>query len=360
MGCGAITGVVEMMPSKLSAVLFACLMLLLSGVLAKAEPIQGSGSTFAFPFLSNMSREYLEHLNDGGDYVSNDNAIGYEPVGSLGGILRLADPEIDFAATDFPLSSNELKKSGYIQFPIVIGGIVPVINVKAIGTSTVNLPADVLANIYLGKTQNWNDPSIAKANPTLKLPDLKITVVHRSDGSGSTYNWTQYLSESSSEWQEKYGVNTLVSWPLGTSVKGGGEMAAKVSATDGAIGYLEFGQANRAKLTVALVANSSGQFVTPDAVSMLAAADSAAWSSQNDFFASMVKADNPAAYPITAATFIVMRKDASFGSSAGQAIRFFRYVLEKGGKKALELGYVPVPARTVEEVKKYWTAQLGS
>jgi phosphate transport system substrate-binding protein len=348
------------MLGKFRVAILSCMMLLLTISQVRAEPLQGSGSTFAFPFLSSMSREYLEHLNDGGDYVANDNAISYEPIGSLGGILRLANPEIDFAATDFPLSPEELKKSNYVQFPIVVGGIVPVINVKALSSAKVNLPADVLANIYLGKIQNWNDVAIAKANPGLTLPDLKIVVVQRSDGSGSTYNWTQYLAESNAEWREKYGVNTLVSWPLGTSVKGGGKMAEVVAATDGAIGYLEFGQATRASLTVALVANSSGQFVTPDAASMMAAAESAAWSSQNDFYMSMVKADNPAAYPITAATFIVMRKDAGFASDAGQALRFFRFVLEKGDKKARELGYVPLPARTVEEVKKYWTAQLGS
>lgn len=327
--------------------------------LSHADALEGSGSTFAYPFLQRMSRNYLVKLNDGSDFVSTENTISYEPIGSLGGVLRLQQPDIDFAASEFPISADELKKLGYIQFPIVIGGIAPVINIKSLASQRINLPGTVAADIYLGKIQNWSDPAIAAANRGVTFPDLQITVVHRADGSGSTFTWTDYLSSASSEWKSKYGANTLVSWPLGTSVRGSSKVIETVAETDGAIGYVEVGQAQRAGLSMALPGNANGEFVEPGSESYSAAALGAGWTPTNDFGGSLTSSTDSAAYPVTAATYIIMRDKASIGGSSSQALRFFRFILEEGRNDATELGYLPVPQAVVGEIKSYWASRLG-
>lgn len=325
---------------------------------AKADAVEGSGSTFVFPLIKAASKAYRENLADGTDYAPGENEIDYEPVGSLGGILRLQQIDIDFAAIDFPLPRAELAKFGYVQFPIVVGAIAPVVNIGALKDNPLNLPGEVLAEIYLGKIQNWNDPAIAAANPGIALPDLRIAVVHRSDGSGTTYNWTRYLSGVSPEWKEKYGADTLINWPLGSGAEGGGKLAEKVKGTDGAIGYLEFGQASRAGLALARVGMGAQAFAAPDAASIAAAATGAQWSSANDFNISLIGNAAPGGYPIAAAVYVIMRADGGFGNDNTRTLRFFQFLLEKGPAIASELGYVPLPESTVTEVKKHWASKF--
>ncbi len=326
---------------------------------ARAEAIQGSGSTFAFPLLQKLSRSYLENRAGSSDFVDMDLGVEYEPVGSLGGILRLESRGIDFAASDFPLSKSEIDKRGLIQFPFVTGAVVPVYNVKALNGIEIKLPAVVLADVYLGKIQNWNDRAIVAANSGVTLPDLRISVVHRKDGSGTTNNWTAFLSGASKEWREKYGTNTLVSWPIGIDVDGGSRMAETVAKTEGAIGYLELGQATRAGISIAPVQNAQGAFVSANADTIKAAVTSAAWSADEHFHTSLVNAQSPDAYPISAVTYVVMPRERSFASNQRDVLRFFKFVLEQGSAETRALGYVPLPASTIQAVKDYWAKQAG-
>lgn len=333
-------------------------LLVLAVTQAFADPIQGSGSTFVYPLVQRASREYQEFLSGDGDFTTNDNAISYEPVGSLGGILRLQRPEIDFAASDYPLSVAELDKADLVQFPIVAGAISVVVNVPGLETTKINLPAASLADIYLGKIQNWNDPAIARANVGVTLPDMAIVVVARQDGSGSTFNWTSYLADASAEWREKYGAANLVSWPLGKAVKGGSAVAEEVARTRGAIGYLEFGQAQRAGLNVALVGDAEGNFSAPDTASILAAVNAAGLSATTHFGTSLINSKATGAYPVSAVTYVLMRRNSSLAGGHGRALRFFRYLYEKGDTTAHVLGFVPMPQATIKDVTAYWYASF--
>jgi phosphate transport system substrate-binding protein len=336
------------------AVVLAAFIAMLGGP-ALAEPVRGAGSTFAFPLITQWSQSYQVERAGGEDFVLQDSGIDYEPVGSLGGILRLAQPEIDFAATDAPLPPEELAKFNYVQFPIVMGGIVPVLNIDGVKPGELKLTGAVLADIYLGKIQNWNDAAIKASNAELTLPDLRITVVHRSDGSGSTFNWTTFLSAASEDWKTKYGADTLISWPLGADAEGNSGMAAKVKETPGAIGYLEYGQTIRASLNYAAVQNPDGHFVKPEPAAFQAAASTVDWANAKDFYVSLVNAEGKESYPITAVTFAVMRTTPPSTSRLNQALWFFDYGLGRGGADAATLGYVPLPEALVNQVKKYWT-----
>lgn len=321
---------------------------------ALAQAVQGSGSTFAFPILSKWSHSYQYARADGGDFVPDEGGIEYEPIGSLGGFLRLAQPEIDFAATEAPVSPEELERRGLAQFPIVIGGIVPVLNLDGIGPGEVKLTGELLADIYLGKIQDWSDPAIKSVNPGLKLPGLRIRVIHRKDGSGSTLAWTRFLSAASAEWKSKYGADTLVSWPLGTGVEGSRGVVQAVVGTRGAIGYVEYGQVSRAPLRHARVRNREGRFVEPGRATFQAAGAGADWAKARDFHLSLIDAPGAEAYPITTATFIVMHRTGRSGSRTMRTLRFFQFALEKGSADAAALGYVPLPGPLVSQVKGYW------
>ena len=339
----------------MKAFILAALVAVLSAVcgVAMADPIRGSGSTFAFPVIAKWSAGYQAEQAGGYDSVA-DNGVDYEPVGSLGGILRLANPEIDFAASDAPLPPDELKKFGYVQFPLVMGGIAVVVNLDGIEPGALKLTGALLADIYLGRIQNWSDPAIQAVNAGLALPDMKITAVHRADGSGSTFTLTQYLSASSEEWKTKYGADTLISWPLGTDAEASSGMIAAVKATKGAIGYVEFGQVARAGLNYVSLQNKAGQFVKPERAAFEAAAAGADWASTTDFHLSLIDAPGEAAYPVAAVTFVLMPAEPRSSSRLNQALWFFSYALDKGASEAAALGYVPVPAPLVGQVKAYW------
>jgi phosphate transport system substrate-binding protein len=270
---------------------------------AFADPIHGAGSTFASPVIGQWSEAHLKDRAGGDDIELMGAGIDYEPVGSIGGILRLSDPEMDFALSDVPLPPAELRKLGYVQFPIVIGGIVPVVNLDGIAAGELRLSGAVLADIFLGKIRNWSDPAIKALNPGFALPDLTIVVVHRTDDSGSTFHWTSFLSRASPEWKSRYGAATLIDWPVGVAAVRSAGMAQAVRETKGAISYIEYGQVRRASLIYASVENRTGKSVRPDTSAFAAAAAETQWSADNGFFIAPIDAAGGNAYPVTAATF---------------------------------------------------------
>jgi phosphate transport system substrate-binding protein len=326
--------------------------------------IKGAGSTFAYPLLSRWSREYRVWLSRGGQFPAANaglddppasSALDYEPVGSLAGTLRVKDRAVDFGASERPLTSEELASMGLCQFPIVMGGVVVVVNIDGLGGSELRLTGPVLADIFLGRINRWSDPQIKAHNPSLNLPDAAISVVRRSDGSGTTFTFTDYLSKVSPEWKLKAGAGLLISWPTGTAAKGNEGVAKAVQATRNAIGYVDHGQARRLGLRHALLQNRAGRFVKPDAATFQAAASGVDWGRAGDFHVLLTNSISRSAYPITATVFALMRRTAP-RARTGAALDFFRWSMDQGAATATELGYVPLPAPLVKEVTRYWAA----
>ena len=333
---------------------------------AGAAALTGAGSTFAYPIVSRWAKAYQKWLAGGGDFPITGSGLDdpptapvldYEPIGSLAGMMRVKAGAVDFGASDVPLKSAELQKLGLIQFPIVIGGVVAAINLEGIGPGELKLTGALLADIYLDKVQTWSDPAIKALNPNLKLPNAKIAAVRRSDGSGTTFNFTDYLSKVSPQWREKVGADLLVSWPTGAGARGNEGVSLAVRQTGNSIGYLEYAQAVKTKLSAAAIQNRAGRFVHPDPQSFQAAAASADWAKASDFDLLMTDAPGENAYPIVATVFILMHK-ATPPRRARTALDFFKWSLEKGAKDAAELGYVPLPQALVAQVKSYWAASL--
>jgi phosphate transport system substrate-binding protein len=329
--------------------------------------IKGAGSTFVYPILSRWSREYRDWLSRGGEFPAANSgledppassALDYEPVGSLAGALRAKDRAVDFGASDMPMKSEELAQLGLGQFPIVIGGVVVAVNIDGVGPGAIRLTGPLLADVFLGKITQWSDPAIKALNPALKLPEARIVVVHRSDGSGTTFNFTDYLSKVSAEWKLKVGSAMLVPWPTGTGAKGNEGVALAVKTTRNAIGYVEYAQASQMSLSYALIQNRAGRFVRPDTTSFQAAAAKADWGKTSDFYLLLTDVPGENAYPITATVFVLMPKTAS-RSRTRAALDFFRWSLERGSSTAAQLGYVPLPAPVVQQVESYWTKTLS-
>lgn len=327
--------------------------LLLSTPVAMADPIQGAGSTFAAPIIAKWAQIYKTARMDDGDFSSPDWTVDYELVGSLAGLMRLDQPELDFAATDVPVSHEELAKHGRQQLPIVLGSVAIAVNLDGIGKGQINLTGPILADIYLGKIRSWTDPAIKAVNPDLALPDLAISPVTRKDGSGTTFMFTEYLSSTSPEWKAAHGSDTLIAWPVGTGVEGTQDLIRAVQATKGAIAYADFGQVERANLPYAAIGNKAGQFVKPGPDGVRAAASSTSWDEAKDFAVSLTDQPGEAAYPISGATFAVVSKRIG-ANRIGRVQDFFRLAFEKGGKDAEALGYVPVPPQVVSQIVKYW------
>jgi phosphate transport system substrate-binding protein len=317
---------------------------------AAAEDVTGAGSTFVFPILSKWSADYGARTG---------TAVTYQSVGSRGGIAQIKSATVDFGASDAPLRPDDLQKSSLGQFPVVIGGIVPVLNVEGIKPGEVKFTGPLLADIFLGKVKMWNDRAIADLNPDVKLPAAPIIVVHRSDGSGTTFNWTNYFSKVSPEWRSRMGEGTAVDWPVGAGGKGNEGVAALVLQTSNSIGYVEYAYVLQNKLAYGLVQNKAGKFVKPGAASFQAAAAGADWARAQDFY--LVMTDSPAdeAYPIAATAFILMHKDAKSPTRIKAALDFFRWALENGQKQAAELDYVALPAPLVERVELYWKSSFA-
>lgn len=257
-----------------------------------------------------------------------------------------------------PMSVEDLNAKQMGQFPSVIGGVVPVVNIEGVTPGKLRFTGPILADIYLGKIKKWSDPAIAKVNPGLKLPDANITVVHRSDGSGTTFNWVNYLSKVSPDWKSKVGEGTSVAWPTGVGGKGNEGVAAYVNRLKNSIGYVEYAYVLQNKMTYGSVQNKAGNFVEPNAKSFQAAAATADWSKAQDFDLVMTDAAGPDAYPVTATTFIVMYKQPKNAAQSKAAIAFFRWALEKGQSQAQSLDYVPLPEPLVKQIESYWSTNF--
>jgi phosphate transport system substrate-binding protein len=336
---------------KLAAVAFSLLPLVLApaGASQAAEPT-GAGSTFVAPILAKWANDYQ---------AKTGKLVRYQSIGSGGGITKIKAAAVDFGASDMPMKPDELQKLGMAQFPLVIGGVVPVINIDGIKSGQVRFTGSLLADIFLGKVKTWNDPAIRNLNPDVKLPAAPIVVVYRLDGSGTTFNWVNYLSKVSPEWRARVGEGTSVEWPIGAGGKGNEGVALYVSQTPNSIGYVEYAFVVRNKMTYALVQNAAGRFVAPGRASFQAAAASADWVQTRDFYLVMTDAPGEGAYPITATTFVLMPKNPANHDNAKAAIEFFRWALEAGQAQAEALDYVPLPATLVEQIEKYWRSAFS-
>ncbi|MEO6225381.1 MAG: phosphate ABC transporter substrate-binding protein PstS [Sphingomicrobium sp.] len=311
--------------------------------------VTGAGSTFVFPVLSRWAADYRKL---GGE------EINYQSIGSGGGIAQIKAGTVDFGATDKPLAPAELAASGLAQFPLVIGGVVPVINIPGARPGQVKMTGPVLADIYLGKIKMWNDPAIVRINRGLHFPAKPISVVHRSDGSGTTFNWSHYLSQVSPEWKSAMGEGTTVNWRAGVGGKGNEGVAAYVNQLPYSIGYVEYAYVLQNKMAYTMVQNSTGRFVAPNARTFAAAAAHANWAAAKDFFLVMTNAAGADSYPITATTFVLMYKRPKDAQRSAAARKFFNWALTKGQPQAARLDYVPLPAPLVKRVQGYVGAHV--
>ncbi len=314
-----------------------------------ADVVTGAGASFVYPLFSKWSSDYAR---------LNGKRINYQSIGSGGGIAQIKAGTVDFGSSDKPLPTDELVKDGLVQFPSVIGGVVPVVNLPGIEAGKLRLTGPLLADIYLGKVTRWNDPAIAAANPGLALPAGKINVVRRSDGSGTTFNFTNYLSKASADWKAKVGEGTTVNW-IATSVGGKGNegVASYVKQLKGAIGYVELSYALQNKMAYTAMRNASGHWVQPGAASFAAAAASADWKNARDFALVITDAPGADAWPIAATNFILMRRQPRDPTSAEAAREFFRWAWANGGAQAAALDYVPLPPELVRQIEAYWAGQ---
>jgi len=334
--------------------------------LTGAAAVTGASSTFAFPIISRWARGYQKWVAGGGDIPIAGSGLDdppagpvldYEPSGSLAGTMRLRAGAVDFGASDVPLKSDELHKLGLVQFPIVIGGVVAVTNLDGVGPGELKLTGEVLSNIYLGSIQNWSDPAIKTLNPAIKLPEAKIGLVHRSDGSGTTYNFTSYLSQVSPRWRGTVGADLLVKWPSGTGAKGNDGVSRAVRQSRNAIGYVEYSHAVQTRLSYAALQNRAGQFVVPAPARFQAAAASAEWGRSSDFDMLIIDAPGADSYPLVVTVFVQMQR-ALAPARMRDTLNFLRWSLDRGAKDATELGYVPLPDGLIAQIKRYWAANL--
>ncbi len=314
-----------------------------------ADVVTGAGASFVYPLFSKWSSDYAR---------LNGKRINYQSIGSGGGIAQIKAGTVDFGSSDKPLPSDELAKDGLVQFPSVIGGVVPVVNLPGIEAGKLRLTGPLLADIYLGKVTHWNDPAIAAANPGLALPAEKINVVRRSDGSGTTFNFTNYLSKASVDWKAQVGEGTTVNWTA-TSVGGKGNegVASYVQQLKGAIGYVELSYALQNDMAYTAMRNAAGNWVQPGAASFAAAAASADWKNARDFALVITDAPGADAWPIAATNFILMRRQPRDPASAEAARQFFRWAWANGGAQAAALDYVPLPPELVRQIEAYWAGQ---
>ena len=316
---------------------------------ANAQTITGAGATFPYPVYSKWSEAYQ---------VKTDIQLNYQSIGSSGGIKQIKAATVDFGATDAPLKGEELTASGLVQFPTVLGGVVPIINIEGIKPGELQLTGDVLAKIFVGHIVVWNDKRIQELNPKLKLPDANITIVHRADGSGTTFIFTDYLSEVSTVWKEEVGKGAAVKWPATSSVAGKGNegVAANVARVKNSIGYVEYAYAKKNKMTYAKLQNRDGKYVDPDDLTFAAAAAGADWFSTPGMGISLVNQKGAQSWPITGATFILMYREPKNAKNSQETIKFFDWAFVNGGKLAADLDYVPLPKAVTDRIRSdVWT-----
>jgi phosphate transport system substrate-binding protein len=326
--------------------------------IAQAEPIRGAGSTFAAPIINKWSRDYEAVRTDGGEFTSPDWRVDYELVGSLAGVMRLVQPDIDFAATDAPLPHADLAKRGWSQFPVIMGGIVVVANIDGVAPGELRLSGELIADIYLGKITAWNDPVIKSLNPDLQLPNATIEVLHRLDGSGSTFAFSSFLSKSSPEWQKKHGADTLISWTVGRSARGTSGLTTLATGTKNSIAYVEYGQVVRAKLPYASLRNQTGAFVKPELAAFQAGLAAVGWDPAQDFYADTTNLPGADAYPIATVTYVVIPKDRG-RVRINRVLDLFRLGF-KDSASATSLGYIPVSPALAGQIEAYWAKGFNS
>ena len=316
---------------------------------AQAADVTGAGASFIYPVMSRWSADYSK---------ASGKQVNYQSIGSGGGIAQIKAGTVDFGSSDAPLKPEELAKFGLAQFPSVIGGVVPVVNVPGVKSGALKLDGQTLANIFLGQVTMWNDPAIAALNGGVTLPAKKITIVHRSDGSGTTFNFVNYLSKVSPQWKAKVGEGTSVKWPTGIGGKGNEGVAAYVKQINGGIGYVELSYALQNHMAYARLKNAAGNFVLPSDESFSAAAASADWTNSKDFYLIMTNAPGENSWPITATNFILMYRQPKNAASAQQAREFFRWAYANGDAQAKALDYVPLPDALVSQIEAYWSKNM--
>ncbi|MFZ3323084.1 MAG: phosphate ABC transporter substrate-binding protein PstS [Usitatibacter sp.] len=322
----------------------------LTTISAFATDITGAGATFPYPVYAKWAESYKKSTGTG---------MNYQSIGSGGGIKQITAKTVDFGASDMPLKPEDLEKDGLTQFPTVIGGDVPVINLPGVNPGQMHLTGPVLADIYLGKVKKWNDPEIAKLNAGIKLPATDITVVHRSDGSGTTFIWVNYLSKMSPEWKTKVGEGTSVNWPAGVGGKGNEGVASYVQRIAGSIGYVEYAYALQNKMNDVAVQNRDGDFVRGNADAFKAAAGNADWSKAPGFYLILTDQPGKGAWPISGATFILMHKTQEKPENAKEVLKFFKWAYGNDGDKLAEsLDYVPLPDSVVKQIEASWKSNI--
>ncbi|TPI26850.1 phosphate ABC transporter substrate-binding protein PstS [Mesorhizobium sp. B3-1-6] len=312
---------------------------------AMAADISGAGATFPYPIYAKWADAYKKETGVG---------LNYQSIGSGGGIKQIKAKTVTFGASDAPLKGEDLDSTGLAQFPMVMGGIVPVVNLEGIKPGELVLDGPTLADIFAGKITNWNDEAIKKLNPDAKLPDQAIAVVHRSDGSGTTFNFSYYLADVSADWKSKVGVNTALEWPVGIGAKGNEGVANNVSQTGGAIGYVEYAYAKQNKLTYTDLVNKDGKKVEPTAAAFSAAAANADWSSQPGYGVILANQAGAESWPMTSATWILVYKKPDDTAATTEALKFFAWSYAKGDELAAGLDYVPMPDAVVKSVEEMW------
>ncbi|WP_050742500.1 phosphate ABC transporter substrate-binding protein PstS [Deferribacter desulfuricans] len=335
------------MYKKISILVLGFMFLVSFSIFAKQKIINGAGATFPYPVYSAWAYKY---------YKETGVRLNYQSIGSGGGVRQIKNRTVDFGASDAPLTPEKLNEYKLYQFPAIIGGVVPVVNIKGLKAGEFKLTKGILANIFLGKITKWNDPEISKVNPGVKLPDAKITVVHRSDGSGTTAIFTKYLAAISDEWKNKVGTGKSVNWPVGIGGKGNEGVANYVKRVKNSIGYVEFAYAKNNKLTYVLLENKEGNFVAPSFDAFKAAAAFANWDKKKGYYLWLVNAPGKDSWPIAGASFILLAKEQV--ESNKRVVKFYDWAFKNGDEIAEKLLYVPLPKNLKDNIRNYWR-ELG-
>ena len=321
------------------------------GLSAAAADISGAGATFPYPIYAKWADAYKKLTGVG---------LNYQSIGSGGGIKQIKAKTVTFGASDMPLKPEDLKEAGLVQFPMIIGGVVPVVNVKGVAPGQLVLDGATIAAIYLGDIAKWDDPAIKKLNPKLALPSTAIAPVYRSDGSGTNFLFSDYLSKESAKFKSTIGANSSVQWPTGIGAKGNEGVANMTTQTDGAIGYVEYAYAKQNKMAYAQLTNKAGKAVEPSTESFQAAAANADWTHAEGYYLILTDQEGAKSWPITGASFILVYKEPSDAAAVGEALKFFAWAYKDGGAMAAELDYVPLPAPLIAQVKATWTSSVVS
>jgi len=336
---------------RLRRLILATAMLVSVGAVAQAADISGAGATFPYPIYAKWADAYKTKTGIG---------LNYQSIGSGAGIKQIKAKTVTFGASDMPLKPDDLKASGLVQFPMIIGGVVPVVNLKGIGAGQMTLDGATVASIYLGEITQWNDARIKKLNPHLALPATAIAPIYRSDGSGTNFLFSDYLSKQSPKFKDTVGANTSVQWPVGFGAKGNEGVANQTTQTDGAIGYVEYAYAKQNKMAAVNLINKAGKVVSPNADAFQAAAANADWAHADGYYLILTDQAGPKSWPITGASFILVYSEPPDPVATGAALKFFGWAYRNGAPMAAELDYVPLPASLIAQVENTWKLQVKS